>query len=257
MRFFRTQKTPKPAPTFCQGAGIAFNAASFADALGQHTIIEALSLTLTAPSTALLGLNGSGKSSVLKLINGINTASSGSITVDGVEVAGNESAVRSRVGLLFSNPLAQLLMPTPVEDLELSLRSVITDATQRRTRALELLETRGLGDRAHSSVYDLSGGEQQLVALSAVLAVEPEILLLDEPTTLLDLRNRLRLFEVLDSLNQQLVMSTHDLELAARCDEAVVIHEGRLWCKGPTDAVIEQYRLWCAQGFPAEPVGEL
>ena len=83
-----------------------------------------------------------------------------------------------------------------------------------------------------------------------MLAVEPRVLLLDEPTTLLDLRNRLRLAALLKDLPQQLVISTHDLELAARCEEALVIHEGRLLEQGPAGQVIDAYKGWCAGGFP-------
>lgn len=254
MRFFRKETTQAPAPDFVAGAGIAFKNVTFTDIEGQHTIINDFSVHITASSTAILGLNGSGKSSILKLINGINSPSSGTITVDGVPLTGNETAIRSRVGLLFSNPLAQLLMPTPAEDIELSLRTLVKDASTRKQRAMNLLAERGLEHRAHSSVYDLSGGEQQLVALTSVLAVEPRILLLDEPTTLLDLRNRLRLFEVLEHLPQQLLISTHDLDLARWCEQALVIHDGRLYAQGEAGTLVDLYQQWCAKDFPDEPL---
>ncbi|HIY95722.1 MAG TPA: ABC transporter ATP-binding protein, partial [Candidatus Rothia avicola] len=80
-----------------------------------------------------------------------------------------------------------------------------------------------------------------------------KVLLLDEPTTLLDLKNRLRLFDLLDTLPQQQVISTHDLDLAATCDEAIVIHEGRLLAQGPAADILADYRRWCATDFPAPP----
>lgn len=252
MRFFRSV-TPAPAPEFTPGAGIVFSNVTFTDVHGERTILDSVNLKLIGASTAILGLNGSGKSTLLKLINGINTPTSGSVVVDGVSVAAHQAAVRSRVGLLFSNPLAQLLMPTPVEDIELSLRSGIKDAPSRTARALELLRERGIEHLAHSSVYDLSGGEQQLVALTSVLAVQPRVLLLDEPTTLLDLRNQLRLLTLLDGLDQQLVVSTHDLELAAQCERAVIIHGGQVYAQGAAEDVIELYRYWCATEFPSTP----
>ena len=85
-----------------------------------------------------------------------------------------------------------------------------------------------------------------------MLAARPQILLLDEPTTLLDLRNRARLLKHLESLNQMLVLSTHDLDLAASCDEAVIIHDGRLLAQGDAVQLVQQYRTWCAEGFPNE-----
>ena len=85
-----------------------------------------------------------------------------------------------------------------------------------------------------------------------MLAARPQILLLDEPTTLLDLRNRARLLKHLESLDQMLVLSTHDLDLAASCDEAVIIHDGRLLAQGDAVQLVQQYRTWCAEGFPNE-----
>ncbi|GGH57307.1 energy-coupling factor ABC transporter ATP-binding protein [Rothia aerolata] len=259
MVFWKKNSSALPAPSFAQGAGIAFKNVTCMDSEGQRAIVSDVTCDLKAPSTAVLGLNGSGKSSLLKLVNGIYSPAFGQVLVDGVEVAGHEAAVRSRVGLLFSNPLAQLIMPTPTEDVELSLRSIIADPVERKARALELLESRGLGHRAHASVYDLSGGEQQLVALTSVLAVEPSILLLDEPTTLLDLRNRSRLIDLLGTLDQQLVISTHDLELAETCQQAIIVSNGRVIAQGAGPEMVTIYRNWCAVGFPdeeTEPAGQ-
>ena len=89
-----------------------------------------------------------------------------------------------------------------------------------------------------------------------MLAARPQILLLDEPTTLLDLRNRARLLKHLESLDQMLVLSTHDLDLAASCDEAVIIHDGRLLAQGDAAQLVQQYRHWCAEGFPNEGATE-
>ena len=149
-------------------------------------------------------------------------------------------------------------MPTVAEDINLSLRRAAAiegttlDGEQRRKRVHELLRERNLERLENQSVFTLSGGEKQLVALTSVLAARPQILLLDEPTTLLDLRNRARLLKYLESLDQMLVLSTHDLDLAASCDEAVIIHDGRLLAQGDATQMVHQYRLWCAEGFPDE-----
>ncbi|MFW0119154.1 energy-coupling factor ABC transporter ATP-binding protein [Rothia sp. P5764] len=225
---------------------------------GQRTLLHDVTVTLTANRTAVLGLNGSGKSTFLRLFNGLAPLSSGKVTVHGLSVYENLNHVRSHVGMLFSDPGAQLVMPTGVEDVELSFQH-IKDRKERREKALTQLAHQGVEQRAFDPIYNLSGGEKQLTALSAVLAVEPSMLLLDEPTTLLDLRNRLKLIELLDTLPQQLLISTHDLELAATCTEALVIHEGRLLAQGPTASILSDYRRWCAEGFPAldsEPTAE-
>lgn len=219
----------------------------------ETTILEGITLELTQARTAVLGLNGSGKSTVLRLFNGLMTPSDGSVTVHGIDVVQQRKAARRAVGFVFTDPLAQLLMPTALEDVELSLRDVEAHATQRRERAQDLLVAAGLADRMHHSVYDLSGGQRQLAALTAVLAVEPSVLVLDEPTTLLDLRNRARLMERLADLPQQLVYATHDLELAATAQQVVVIHGGQVFASGGPELVAD-YHQWCVGGFPGEDV---
>lgn len=249
--FFRRSEAKTPSVEFSMDGVLATRNATVTVETGteQRTILHDITVSLSSPTTAVLGLNGSGKSTFLRLFDGLSELSSGGVTVHGVDVYTNIRAVRQHVGLLFSDPQAQLIMPTAAEDVELSLQH-IKDRDARRAAALDALRARGLEHRATDSVFSLSGGEKQLAALTSVLAVEPRVLLLDEPTTLLDLRNRLRLSALLKDLPQQLVISTHDLELAARCEEALVIHEGRLLVQGPAGQVIDAYKGWCAGGFP-------
>lgn len=209
---------------------------------GTRTLLDDLSLELTEPRIAIIGANGSGKSTLLRLINGLIPATSGRVTTCGLDVATRPRDVRRRVGFIFTDPLAQLVMSTPLEDIELGLRRTIRDRTQRRARAMALLADHGLADLAHQSVHDLSGGERQLVALTSVLAIEPDLLIADEPTTLLDLRNRNRLHRTLTALPQQLIVSTHDLELAAACDRVLVVDAGRIIVDGPPAETIRSYR---------------
>ena len=233
---------------------------------GHRRILKNVSLRFTAKRTAVLGLNGSGKSTLLGLFNGLTHPDEGIVRVNGVDTLqvpapGSQGAFEG-VGMLFAQPEAQLIMPTVGEDIDLSLRRAAAiegttlDGEQRRERVHELLRERNLERLENQSVFTLSGGEKQLVALTSVLAARPQILLLDEPTTLLDLRNRARLLKYLESLNQMLVLSTHDLDLAASCDEAVIIHDGRLLAQGNAVQLVQQYRTWCAEGFPDEGVAE-
>jgi biotin transport system ATP-binding protein len=188
----------------------------------------------------VVGANGSGKSTLLRLLNGLVVPSRGRVTVDGLDTMTDGAAVRRRVGFIFTDPLAQLVMPTPIEDVALSLRRTLPRAA-RRERAAELLAAYGLGHVQHSSVYDVSGGERQLIALVSVLAVEPAVVVADEPTTLLDLRNRNRIREELGRLDQQLVVATHDLEIAADADRVLVVDEGRIIADGPPESAIASY----------------
>ncbi|MBT1017770.1 energy-coupling factor ABC transporter ATP-binding protein [Canibacter sp. lx-72] len=220
----------------------------------ESTILHGATAELTSRRTAVLGLNGSRKSTFLRLFNGLAQLSSGDATVHGISVPDHLHEVRKHVGMLFANPAAQLIMPTAVEDVELSLQH-IKNKRARRTAALNALAERGVEHRAFDSVHSLSSGEKQLVALAAVLAADPQVLLLDEPTTLLDLRHKTALIRLLKTLPQQLVIATHDLELAATCDAAVVIHDGRIIAQGPATSIISAYKSWCATDFPTAPGG--
>lgn len=206
------------------------------------TILSDVTTTLTEQRIALIGANGSGKSTLARLLNGLVTATSGRVRVDGVDVAEHGAQVRRRVGFVFTNPASQVVMPTAVEDVALSLRRDIKKAAARETRAREVLEEFGLGHRADTSVHALSGGQQQLLAVAGVLATDPDVVVADEPTTLLDLANTRLLGDLLLGLRQQLVLATHDLELAARCDRALVIADGRIGFDGPAEEAVRWYR---------------
>ncbi|MCZ2402650.1 ABC transporter ATP-binding protein [Paenarthrobacter sp. Z7-10] len=207
-------------------------------------ILRPTTLDLTEQRIAVIGANGSGKSTLLRLVNGLLLPSAGTVTVNGLDTARDGRAVRRQVGFVFTDPLSQLVMPTPLEDLELSLRRLYPSGSKRRTAAMDILDGFGLAPLAQNSIYELSGGERQLVALASVLAVRPGVLVLDEPSTLLDLRNTRLLRERLAGLPQQLLISTHDLELAQDCTRALVIGDGGVVFDGPpADAVARYHQL--------------
>lgn len=208
---------------------------------GDRVLLEPTTLSLTERRVGVIGANGSGKSTMARLLNGLVTPTTGRVLVDGLDVARQGAEVRRRVGFCFTDPAAQLVMPTCVEDVELSLRRSVRDPAERRRRALEVLERHGLGAHAHQSVHDLSGGQRQLLALAGVLATDPEVVVADEPTTLLDLANSRRVGDLLLSLPQQLVLLTHDLDLAARCDRVLVVDHGRVVADAPGPEAVAAY----------------
>lgn len=210
---------------------------------GDVVVLEETSLSLTEPSIALIGPNGSGKSTLARLLNGLVTASTGRVHVDGLDVAREGRAVRRKVGFVFTDPAAQLVMPTAVEDIALSLRRHHRDRHLRRAAAETLLADYGLEGLGDRSVHSLSGGQRQLLALAGVLAIEPDVVVADEPTTLLDLANARRIGDLLLSLPQQLVLVTHDLDLAARCERGIVMADGRVAFDGPAAAAVAHYRV--------------
>lgn len=224
-------------------SGIVLEAAGVTVATpeGDRVVLEPTTLALTEPRVAVIGANGSGKSTLARLVNGLVTPTTGRVLVDGHDVAHDGAAVRRRVGFCFTDPAAQLVMPTCVEDVELSLRRHEKEAGRRRQRALETLDRFGLLQHADVSVHALSGGEKQLLALAGVLAVRPTILVADEPTTLLDLANTRRVADLLFALEQQLVLVTHDLGLARRCDRVLVVEDARVRFDGPAEEGVADY----------------
>ena len=180
----------------------------------------------------------------LRLLNNLITPTSGRVLVDGIDAAKDPAAVRRLVGFCFTDPAAQLVMPTCVEDVELSLRRSHRDPQHRRQAALDVLGDYGLAGREHTSVHALSGGQRQLLALAGVLAVQPRVLVADEPTTLLDLANTERVARRLFGLPQQLVLVTHQLDLVERCDRVLVVDRAEVVFDGnPTEAIAHYRRL--------------
>ncbi|WP_435742630.1 energy-coupling factor ABC transporter ATP-binding protein [Nocardioides sp. SYSU DS0663] len=209
--------------------------------VAERTVLAPTTLHLTERRVGLVGANGSGKSTLARLLNGLVTPTSGTVRIDGLDVARHGAAVRRRVAFSFTDPSAQLVMPTCVEDVELSLRRHERDADRRRRRALAVLDRYGLREHADVSVHALSGGQKQLLALAGVLATDPDVLVADEPTTLLDLANTRRVGDLLLGLEQQLVLVTHDLELARRCDRVLVVDGGRVVFDGDAEAAVDHY----------------
>lgn len=204
-------------------------------------VLAPTTLTLTEHRVAVVGANGSGKSTLARLLNGLVLPAAGSVTVDGLDTVRDGAAVRRRVGFVFTDPDAQLVMPTPLEDVALSLRRLDVPAAERTDRAMAVLERFGLADRAHVPVHALSGGQKQLLALAGVLATEPALLVCDEPTTLLDLRWRRTVDALLADLDVPVVLVTHDLEAAARADRVLVVDRGRVVADGPASDGVAAY----------------
>lgn len=203
-------------------------------------VLHDVSVTLSARRTAVIGANGSGKSTFARLLNGLRQPTAGTMSVLGLDAIAHADQLRARVGFVFTNPEAQILMPTPGEDLALSLGRV--DKHERAARIDGLLARYGLAGRADQPVATLSGGQRQLLAVAAVLATAPDLVVADEPTTLLDLRNTRRIGDLLLNLDVPVVLVTHDLELAAQCDEVVLFVDGAVHAVGDPADVIDQYR---------------
>ncbi|MFB7250856.1 energy-coupling factor ABC transporter ATP-binding protein [Microbacterium sp. NPDC056234] len=209
-------------------------------ALDGRTVLTDVEVDLTAARIAVIGRNGSGKSTFARLLNGLIAPTVGQVRVLGLDTVQDRAALRRRVGFVFTNPDAQILMPTPAEDLALSLRG--RDRREIEQRVAQTLAAHGLAGHADVPASALSGGQKQMLALASVLITEPDLIVADEPTTLLDLHNARRIGDLLLSQNAQVVLVTHDLDLAARCDTAVLFEEGRIADVGEPTELIRTYR---------------
>lgn len=209
--------------------------------LGDREVLTGIDLNLTEHRVGIVGANGSGKSTLARLVNGLVTPTAGSVQVDGLEVAGHVRAVRARVGFLFSDADSQIVMPTVREDLQFSLRGRGMPKDAVAAAVEQALADFGLADHADHPCYLLSGGQKQLLALAAVLLLEPAVIVADEPTTLLDLRNARRFAARLAALPQQVLLVTHQVELLAGFDRVVVLDEGRVVADGPPGQAVAAY----------------
>lgn len=189
---------------------------------------------------ALLGPNGAGKSTLLLHTDGLLLPSAGEVVVDGVPVERKTlMEVRRRVGLVFQDPDDQLFMPTVEEDVAfgpLNMGLQPEEVERRIDSAIRAVGAIGLRKR---SPMQLSGGQKRAVALATVLAMRPDILVLDEPTANLDGRTRAALVDLLGRLDCSCIIATHDMEMARRiCTRALVVDDGRVVADGPCAEVL-------------------
>jgi biotin transport system ATP-binding protein len=208
-----------------------------------NAALNRVSLDLEQKHIAVIGANGSGKSTFARLLNGLVKPTSGKVLVGGIDVQADPKTAQRQAGFIFSNPDLQIIMPTVIEDVEFSLKPLKLAAAETRTRALAALDQFGISDLAERRAHELSSGQKQLLALAAVSVTNPKLIIADEPTALLDLRNTQQVAEALFGLtDQQVVLVTHDLSLAERCDVAVRFESGRLLEVGEPTDVIARYR---------------
>lgn len=213
-------------------------------AYGERSVLAGVDLTLTERRIGVVGANGSGKSTLARTINGLVVPTSGHVRIDGLDTAKDGRAVRRKVGFVFTDPDHQIIMPTVAEDIEFSLRRSGLDADGRAARVRSVLDQFGLAGHADHPTHLLSGGQKQLLALAAVMVTDPEVIVADEPTTLLDLRNARLVADTLRGLTQQVVVVTHHLDLLADFDRVLVVDGGVVVADGaPAEAIAHYMKI--------------
>ena len=209
---------------------------------GDRPVLSGIDLHLTERRIGIIGANGSGKSTFARLLNGLVVPSTGTVLVDGLDTCTSVREVRRRVGFVFQDPDAQIVHPTVAEDVAYGLENQGVPAPERAVRVAEVLQRYGLAGHADHPAHLLSGGQKQLLAIAGVLVMRPARIVFDEPTTLLDLVNTRRVAQVIEELEQQVVVVTHDLDLLDGFDRVLVFDGGRVVADGSPDSSVAAYR---------------
>ncbi|GAA3744402.1 energy-coupling factor ABC transporter ATP-binding protein [Micromonospora maritima] len=230
-----------------------------------HVALDGVDLTVPrGDRVALLGPNGAGKTTLVLHLNGILTPTGGTVSVGGLTVSRDRDTlaeVRRRVGIVFQDPDDQLFLPTVAEDVAFGPANLGLRGSELAERVDEALAAVGMAEHRDRAPHHLSFGQRRRVAVATVLAMRPEILVLDEPSSNLDPAARRELAEILRALPVTLLMVTHDLPYAAElCPRAVILDGGRIVADAPTpdllvdETLLSAHRLELPYGFtPTSP----
>jgi len=221
--------------------------------IGGKTILDDLTLSLDEARIGVIGLNGSGKSSFVRMLNGLRAPSSGALTLYDAPSAEAEPELPRHVGFVFQNPDHQAIFPTVEEEIAFGLTQLGAGRDDSRSRARTFLALHGVEALAGKPVTELSEGQKQLVCILAVLVMEPRLLVLDEPMTSLDALVTRRIHDKILSLPQKIVLVSHDLEHFEGFDRLIWLEEGRMRMDGDPDAVRAAYRQDIALRLSSEP----
>lgn len=222
---------------------------SYSYPTGQPALSKVSFVVNSGERVALLGPNGAGKTTLLMHLNGLLPGKEGlfesCVTVSNYPVLPrNFREVRKRVGFLFQDPDDQLFCPTVGEDIAFGPLNLLLDQREIRDRIRESLASVGLSGFEDRYTQQLSFGERKRVALAGVLACRPELLVLDEPTSNLDLRSRRRFIQILSETSSALLVATHDLEMVLElCSRVIVLDQGRIQADGSAREILSNSEI--------------
>ncbi|NCB30883.1 MAG: energy-coupling factor transporter ATPase [Clostridia bacterium] len=226
----------------------------------ENAALEDISLTIEdGELLAVVGHNGSGKSTLAKHLNALLLPDAGAVTVDGLDTRSqaNTLAIRQKVGMVFQNPDNQLVTTVVEEDVAFGPENLGMESSEIRRRVDEALCAVGMEGFAKKAPHMLSGGQKQRIAIAGMLAMGPEVLVLDEATAMLDPRGRRDVLHILQALHKQgitVVMITQHMEEAALCDRVVVMAGGHLITEGPPREVFAQEEMLKGHRLDLPPV---
>ena len=212
---------------------------SYENSDGDMLVINNLNLNINKGSfTVILGRNGSGKSTLAKLMNGMYRPNSGAVYVSGLDTSldENEINIKRKVGLVFQNPDNQLIASIVEEDVAFGPENLGLEPSEIRNRVDNALKYVNMYEYKDHAPHKLSGGQKQRIAIAGMIAMQPDCLVLDEPTAMLDPKGRAEVIDAIDNLNKELgmtiVLITHFMNEAEKADRVVVMNEGEIVMDG-------------------------
>lgn len=249
---------------FLNAENVRFSYLTEDDPPTKHEVLKGVSLSVKKGEfIAVLGHNGSGKSTLAKCFNAINIPESGSVTVGGMDTK-NENAlldIRSAAGMVFQNPDNQIVATIVEEDVAFALENLGVEPKEIRRRVDEALKTVNMYQYRMHAPHKLSGGQKQRVAIAGVLAMQPDCILLDEPTAMLDPKGRAEVMETIKKLNREkgttIVLITHYMEEAAQAERIAVVDGGRIVMDGTPKEIFSQVEKMRELGLDVPQVTEL
>ncbi|WP_133707140.1 energy-coupling factor ABC transporter ATP-binding protein [Rhizobium sp. BK313] len=209
---------------------------------GPRLALSPLSLMLNERRIGVIGLNGSGKTTFARLINGLAKPTTGRVTVNGLDTVTNAKSVLGKVGYIFQSPQNQIILPIIRDDIAFGLKARGLGRAEIEAAVDGILDRFSVRHLAERRAHELSGGELQMAALCSVLVTGPDILILDEPTNQLDLRNRALVQETIAGLPENVIVISHDLPLIEDFDRVLLFDQGRLIADAPPPEAIARYR---------------
>ena len=230
----------------------------------EYTAVDNVSLDIKQGSfTVILGHNGSGKSTLAKMMNGLNKPSLGEITVDGMNTKDEQTEllIKRKVGMVFQNPDNQLVASIVEEDVAFGPENLGLEPKVIRERVDEALKSVGMYEFKNSTPHHLSGGQKQRIAIAGMIAMQPECLILDEPTAMLDPKGRAEIVETILRLNKEkgmtVVRITHYMEEAERADRVLVMNDGKFIADGTPKEIFKNVSLLKSVGLDVPQTTEL
>lgn len=230
----------------------------------KNTVLKGIDLDIEKGEfVAVLGHNGSGKSTLAKCINAINLPEKGEVVVDGLDTIREENLlpIRKRVGMVFQNPDNQIVATIVEEDVAFALENLGVEPKEIRARVDEALKTVGMYEYRMHAPHKLSGGQKQRVAIAGIIAMEPDCIVLDEPTAMLDPKGRSEVMRTIKMLNKEkgvtIVLITHYMEEAAQADRVVVIDGGEKMMDSVPKKVFSQVEVMRNLGLDVPQVTEI